>query len=195
MKIKNFDVSFQSINGEKVIDFKYFIILISGFSCNLDLSKELRNVSNKNFFKIGKGKNLKTYINADGILEFISKSFRIDNIEKENILQQLKDEGLINKNIILSTSRKELCFYSNLFDFFSIFNLPIKKQVCIGSYIVDFIIKDFVIEYDENNHSNYNKEKEKIRENYIKSQGYKIIRVSDINSNSYNLGIIAKEVL
>lgn len=53
-----------------------------------------------------------------------------------------------------------------------------------------------MVEYDENEHSSYNKKNESIRKAYIvDSLGCGMIRVSDKNSNSYNIGLIIKEIL
>lgn len=70
-------------------------------------------------------------------------------------------------------------------------------QNTVGKYRVDFYIPylNLVIEYDESEHSNYNINNEKAREAFIlNALKCKIIRISDKNSNAYNLGLITKEL-
>jgi very-short-patch-repair endonuclease len=55
--------------------------------------------------------------------------------------------------------------------------VKIRRQVACGTYRIDFVINDSIaIEVDEDGHSSYDKEKELIREEYIKKSGYKLIR-------------------
>lgn len=77
------------------------------------------------------------------------------------------------------------------------------KQYNVLNYRVDYFIPlyNVVIEYDENDHKNYTYEQQEGRQQEIKDALAKIfdypckfIRVSDKNSNSYNIGLIFKEL-
>ena len=54
---------------------------------------------------------------------------------------------------------------------------------------------NIAIEYDENNHKGYSYEQHEGRQNYIEQElGCKFIRVTDENSDEYNIGLIIKEI-
>lgn len=68
------------------------------------------------------------------------------------------------------------------------FNLKYKRQVPIGKYIVDFACKDkmYIIELDGSGHLEKKQtEHDMIRDEYLKNQGYSILRIynNDINNN------------
>ena len=87
---------------------------------------------------------------------------------------------------------------NDLEEFLSVFNLKgIAQYKVDDKYRIDYYIPDLkiAIEYDENGHKNYDREKERMREEYIKNKlGCKFIRVPDDNSDIKNIGIIAKEL-
>ncbi len=68
------------------------------------------------------------------------------------------------------------------------FDIKFKRQVPIGNYIVDFASKEkkIIIELDGSGHQNIEqKEHDKTRDEYLKSQGYSILRFynTDIENN------------
>ncbi len=75
-----------------------------------------------------------------------------------------------------------------------IFNLKFRRQVPLGDYIVDFICKEekIIIELDGSGHLETKQiEHDKERDNYLKSLGYRIIRV--FNNESTNIeGVFEK---
>ena len=109
--------------------------------------------------------------------------------------------GIINN----PNPRKEIKFIELLEDILKPFGIKGVKQFEILNYRLDYYITDYnlVIEYDENEHKQYNQEKENKREEEIKRELFDeitnipctIIRVSDKNSNGYNCGLIIKEIL
>lgn len=132
-------------------------------------------------------------INKNGILSLISKSKNISSNQKDLLLDRL---GL--SLYIYKRSRKEIDFKECLIHFFSAFGYEVIHQYRVGVYYLDFFVPsiNIGIEYDENNHRDYDKSKEEERENFIKkSIGCKIIRISDKHDNYYNLGIISKHIL
>ena len=95
------------------------------------------------------------------------------------------------------TSRYELDFEKILVNTFDGV-LDIQKQYYIDDYKVDWYILKYniIIECDENNHSNYNQNNEKIRENYInqKLNNPFWIRFNP-NSDNFNVGVILNQIL
>lgn len=68
------------------------------------------------------------------------------------------------------------------------YNLKFRRQVPIGIYIADFVCKQkmLIIELDGSGHLDEIQTKhDSVRNNYLKSLGYKILRVynNDINNN------------
>ena len=134
--------------------------------------------------------------NLQGIM-FIIQSAQVKKELKEKLLVEIQDK-IGNRELIVITERKELSFVNDLEEFLSAFNIKGIAQYKIDDkYRIDYYIPDLkiAIEYDENSHKNYNKNEEKIREEYINSKlGCKFIRVSDDNSDIKNIGIVAKEL-
>ena len=81
----------------------------------------------------------------------------------------------------IHTPRPESEFYMYLQTLLQEEGIEIQRHVYLAGYLVDIEIPSLhiVIEYDENNHRYYDKEKEKIREQAIKQLGYSIIRIDD----------------
>lgn len=134
--------------------------------------------------------------NLQGIM-FIIQSSQVKKELKEKFLMKIQDK-IGNKELIVITERKELSFVNDLEEFLSAFNVKGIAQYKIDDkYRIDYYIPDLkiAIEYDENGHKNYDREKERMREEYIKNKlGCKFIRVPDDNSDIKNIGIIAKEL-
>ena len=144
----------------------------------------------KNIFQLDPQTRL---IQENDVLLLISKSQNKSEKEKHEILKSL---GL-SKKIILN-SRDEINFSYSLKEALAPFNLEVKIKFKVDKYIVDFYIssKNLVIEYDENNHIGYSKEQEKQREKIIKDKlKCKILRLSNLNSDCLNIGLVFKEIL
>lgn len=67
-------------------------------------------------------------------------------------------------------------------------NLKFRRQYPIGDYVVDFICKEekIIIEIDGGQHNiDKNIEKDKLRTEYLKSKGYRVIRFwnNDVDKN------------
>ena len=74
------------------------------------------------------------------------------------------------------------------YDFFKKLSVTVKRQKVIGNYIVDFYIATckIAVELDGSQHYEDGKiEKDKIRDEYLKNLGIKVLRYSnkDINQN------------
>ena len=112
------------------------------------------------------------------------------------ILKELLE--LNNDNLyIIELKRPELVFIDKLEHSLKPFNIKGMKQFTILSYRIDYYIKDLniAIEYDENEHKNYTYEQQELRQAEIEKElGCRFIRVSDKNSDEYNIGLIIKEL-
>jgi len=73
--------------------------------------------------------------------------------------------------------------------------LNLKRQHKLGKYRVDLYFIDYklVIECDENNHIDRDPTQEKIREQYIRSLGNKIIRYNP-NDIAFDLSNVMQEI-
>ena len=74
------------------------------------------------------------------------------------------------------------------YDFLKLLSITVNRQKVIGNYIVDFYCADakIVIELDGSQHyENRGKEIDKIRDSYLSSLGFKVLRYSnsDVNKN------------
>jgi len=104
-----------------------------------------------------------------------------------------------NELIKHTYTRFELSFGKQLEETLRPLNIEIETQKPIfgGKYRIDFYLPEFnlAIEYDEGQH-NYQQEEDKQREEEIKKElGYKIIRLDYKNSDSYNVGLVLKEIM
>jgi very-short-patch-repair endonuclease len=73
--------------------------------------------------------------------------------------------------------------------------LNLKRQYILGKYRVDlyFIEHNLVIECDENDHKDRDPIKEKEREDFIRSDGKKIIRYNP-NTPNFDLSVVLREI-
>lgn len=142
-----------------------------------------------------KNKQQVSFIPQSNVLLLIQKAKTSSIDHKTNFKNWLISEGLLSDKTIMET-RKEIEFKQTLVEGLKPFNLTVLSQVVDNVYRLDFFIPELniVIEYDENYHQSYDKDKERERELYIKNKYAKLIRVSDRNTDSYNLGLIIKQI-
>ena len=103
--------------------------------------------------------------------------------------------GLLKKYSLYS--RKEINFKDKLKQALKPFGLKIIPQFQCLNYKIDFYIKslNIAIEYDENDHKNYSYEKHEGRQKEIEKElGCRFIRISDKNTDEYNIGYVIKEI-
>ena len=135
------------------------------------------------------------FINEAGLFNLISKS-KIKLVkEKEEIINYFKSIGILKKYNLYS--RKEINFKYKLKQALKPFGLKIIPQFQCLNYKIDFYIKslNIAIEYDENNHRNYSYERHEGRQREIEKElGCRFIRISDKNTDEYNIGYVIKEI-
>lgn len=93
--------------------------------------------------------------------------------------------------------RKEICFIELLSDSLKAYNIEGFSQYRVLNYKIDYYIPllNIAIEYDENDHRHYIYEQQEGRQKEIEKElGCRFIRISDKNSDGYNIGYVIKEM-
>lgn len=71
----------------------------------------------------------------------------------------------------------------------------IETEVSIGQYRVDFLLgESIIVECDENNHKDRDREYEKHREDFLKGLGYKVLRYNPDSGSEECLGVLIHEI-
>lgn len=136
-------------------------------------------------------------INQDDVLMLIDRSRTVTSDYKRGLIKWLQQCGVIDGSMVV-TSRKEIEFVDSLEKTLEPFDLTIERQYRILSYRIDFYIKELnlAIEYDENNHSGYSYESQEGRQKEIEHAiGCTFLRLSDHDSDMYNIGLVMKQIL
>ena len=141
---------------------------------------------NKNKKQNGGQNKIEFYLTEEAF-ELLKNSYNLRNRYIVNVSDNVKQ---INA-ICMCIENQTIGFIENSFK--DILNL--KRQFMIGKYRADLYFIDYklVIECDEFNHGDRNKEEEKIREDYILSLGNKIIRYNP-NEEGFDLSNVLREI-
>lgn len=135
-------------------------------------------------------------INEAGLYKVITRSSKLSKSRMYEIIKTFQDHGFLS-NISLY-SRKENDFFDLLSESLQAFNIEIQNQFYVDGYRIDGYIEslNIAIEYDENNHNHYDISFEVERQKYIeKKLGCRFIRVSDFNSDGFNVGFVIKNII
>lgn len=130
-------------------------------------------------------------INERGVLSLLQRS-RLSNIQKQELIKNLN----LTEKVVL-TSRKEIEFIDQLEETLKPYNLTGVRQYKVGSYKIDYYIPslNIAIEYDENDHLGYSYEAHEGRQKEIEDTlKCRFIRVTDNNTNNFNIGLVLKEM-
>lgn len=155
---------------------------------NTRIIKNLDIISNhsRNFDKIN---NAGERFGSEIMVVYLIQNSHMSITEKEKYL------SLFNINVV--STRKEIEFLDQLEESLKPFNIKGIRQYHILSYRIDYYIPslNIAIEYDENDHKNYTYEQHEGRQKEIEKElNCKFIRVSDKNTNSYNIGLVIKDI-
>ena len=153
------------------------------------------NVVCKHFRKLNNAGE--TFLTENGVLDLICNSKNISNNKKDEFIEFLKNNNLIKHDRVLTNQRKEINFLDKLEQALKPFEIICKKQYKVLNYRIDYYIPqlNIAIEYDENGHSSYTYEQHEGRQKEIEKElGCKFIRVTDKESDDYNLGYIIKKI-
>lgn len=133
------------------------------------------------------------FLTESGVIELISKCNKVTRKKKDKLLRVL----FPNKEVVGVTSRKEIEFIDQLEETLKPFNLIGIRQYKINSYKIDYYIPslNLAIEYDENDHKSYSYEAHEGRQKEIEDTlKCRFIRVTDDNTNNFNIGLVLKEM-
>ena len=135
---------------------------------------------------------------------FIESSYKNNNNQsyKCYLLTKQGCEIIENKyKLQTHAGRLEIKFLDGLEEALSPFRIKGIRQFPIDindkHYRIDYYIQNLniAIEYDENGHKNYSYEEHELRQEEIERElGCKFIRVTDNNSDLYNIGLVIKEI-
>lgn len=144
------------------------------------------------------GKSKKCYeCTIEGVRLILDK---IRDTKRKETLYKWWEGNLTSKIKVPNTilDRIEFIFINKLNEALIPFSIKGIKQYVVLSYRIDYYIPELnvAIEYDENSHKHYLDKKDKIRQLEIEKElGCKFIRVSDKNSDEYNIGFVIKNIL
>lgn len=132
------------------------------------------------------GQNKIDYLLTEDAFELFKNSFNLRN----KYIIDIKD-NIKQINLCMCIENQTIGFIENSYK--DVVNM--KRQYMIGKYKIDLYFIDYklAIECDEFNHKDRDISKELIREEYIKSQGSKIIRYNP-NEKDFDLSNILKEI-
>ena len=162
------------------------------------LNKETQSSSGVEFDYKLLGQRGGLLINEFGIQDLISSCKTKSEQYLYNFIQWLLSENLITSKLSIHV-RKEIEFLDELEDALSPFDIKGIRQYSVidNKYRIDYYIPsvNIAIEYDENNHRYYSYENHEGRQKEIENQlKCRFIRISDDNTNSYNIGFVIKNI-
>ncbi len=145
------------------------------------------NINNtNNAIKKNGGQNKINYLLTEEAFELLKNSYNLRNKYIVNVNDNVKQI-----NLCMCIENQTIGFIENSYKDI----LNVKRQFYIGKYRADLYFIDYklVVECDEFNHTDRDKIKEKIREEYILSFGNKIIRYNP-NEKDFDLSNILREI-
>ncbi|WP_195515403.1 Bro-N domain-containing protein [Paraclostridium bifermentans] len=139
-------------------------------------------------------------VNKYGLIEVVKYCKKISTSKKKFLLESIcKFFNIDNYYLIINS--KELNFLSKLEESLKAIlpkiNMKFQYCCCNNKYKIDCYIPslDIAIEYDEDDHKGYTYEKQEGRQDEIEKElGCRFIRVSDKNTDEYNIGYVIKEI-
>ncbi|MEC2153240.1 DUF559 domain-containing protein [Bacillus velezensis] len=150
---------------------------------------ETKNMDNELLLHLGRYKKVRklSLVNINGVIRiglllkdsFIARQFQ-KKVRNLNWPKRLSE--VVIGNSVYKAKEKKLGLFINT-AFKNVFS--IEQQVKCGGYFIDYVIdKKVAIECDEHGHKYYPKHKELEREEYIKRNGYKLIRFNPDSEES-----------
>jgi very-short-patch-repair endonuclease len=132
------------------------------------------------------GQNKTTFLLTETAFELLKNSYNLRNRYIVNVSDTVK-----SVNIGMCVENQTIGFIENSFKGV----IKCKRQYIIGIYRIDLYFPDYhlAVECDENNHTDRDPSKEKMREEYILSQGNKLIRYNP-NTSEFDLSNVLREI-
>ena len=197
MKFEDIEVGVIVVNGEPLFEL-YSIGMALGhaktakgkkYPHKLRINKTIENVEITVF-----PRGVEKYIDLNGLRKFISTS---NSTKKSKFIEFLQDKGYLHKEEVFEHSRKENVLMDSLIRVLKPMGYTLETQKVDANYRLDGYIPelDLVIEYDENNHSHYDLNKEHIREVYIRNNYSHLIRLTDGDDLMTNIGKVMNKIM
>jgi len=169
------------------------LFYLTKYKCRLtaflkkNFKENVHYITNKILKKNGHGGHNKiNYMLTEETFKLIKNSYNLRN-------KYIVDNTIINVSnpILMCIENQTIGFIENSYKNI----ISCIRQYRIGIYKVDLYFENYnlVIECDENNHNDRNPEKEKQREEYIKSQGKHIIRYNP-NEENFDLSNVLNKI-
>lgn len=180
----------EKINGTKDRKTKSLIDLL-----------QQRNLDKQEYFidstyKDKSGKKNKLYIcTLKGIKLFMDN---LRNYENKSALLLWFENHADKKMDIILYNRPEIYFLDELKQVLCAMNIKSIRQYSVLPYYIDCYIHalNLAIEYDEGDHKYYTYENQELRQKNIENElKCTFIRLSDSNSNLYNIGLVMSQIL
>lgn len=132
------------------------------------------------------GHNKETYLLTDECYGLIKDNYNLKHRYLTKIFGDIK-----NFNFLMSLETQTIGWIENSYKDVE----DTKRQYVIGTYKVDLYFNDYnlVVECDENNHKDRDKNKELERQEFIISTGKTIIRY-DPNNKDFDLSFVLREI-
>lgn len=186
------------VGGETYFAFDSLPFVFCGKYTSYNYTMEKSGIDSCNFFirdkESKKDKRMSRFVNLDGMRQWVEKKRNIDKRILESFISKLKELKIVDKDFLILPKCKEKTFNFHLQDYANYLGINLDRQVQYGDYVIDFVINNSVaIEFDEKNHSSYDKEKEQERERLILER-YKLVRINDTDSIGLSLAKIAREI-
>lgn len=167
----------------------YNLIMLDDNIAEYYLDGDLRCCSYKIMATNTTPKKMEYYITYECLCDIVHCSKKTTNMKP--ILD------IIGNNNVVLKEREEIRFLNALKEALTPLGIVIKQQYYVDSYRIDAYIEELriAIEYDEEHH-NYQKDADDLREKYLKQKlDCEFVRCSIHNSTYYNIGLVMKKVL
>lgn len=135
------------------------------------------------------------FLTEKGLISVLSKTRKISNDKRKILIKSLQNLGFL-KDFYFS-SPKETEFIDLLEQTLEPLDIKGIKQYFHKNKRIDYYIPSLklAVEYDENDHKGYTFENQDERQKILEEElNCKFIRLSDKNSNGYNVGLVIKEI-
>lgn len=141
---------------------------------------------------------LAKFVDEKELLNLINNSQNLTKPKKYEFIQWLQSNGFLKDVVTPVKERKETKFITKLQIVLNTMDITSIAQYSVMNYRIDLYIPQYklAIEYDENDHRYYTYEQHQGRQEKIQNiLGCEFVRLSDSNSDEYNIGIVMKVIL
>ena len=138
------------------------------------------------------------FVDEKELLDLINNSQNLIKPKKYEFIVWLQSKGFLKDVVTPVKERKETKFIAKLQTVLNTMDITSIAQCSVMDYRIDLYIPQYklAIEYDENDHRYYTYEQHQGRQEKIQNiLGCEFVRLSNSNSDEYNIGIVMKVIL